>query len=131
MRLRDALDRLPDARQCAGGWAARCPAHEDSRPSLSIRAGDKGHAILKCFAGCEYTNIVHALRGEPVEHLFKLSSGAGRPALNDATRIVLARRIWRESRSAAGTAVERYLRSRNITIPVRGILPGGAVAPAT
>jgi putative DNA primase/helicase len=138
MRLRDALGRLPDARQCAGGWVARCPAHKDRRPSLWIRAGHNGHAILKCFAGCGYTNIIHALRGEPVEHLSDLSSRAGRSALNDATRIVLARRIWSESRSAAGTSVELYLRSRNITIPIPVSLrfhanlrhPSGVHAPA-
>jgi putative DNA primase/helicase len=136
--VRDVLDRLPDARPCAGGWVACCPAHGDRHPSLSIRAGDSGHALLRCFAGCEYANIIHALRGEPVEHPFNLSSSTGRSALNDETRIEMARRVWREARSAAGTAVERYLRSRNITIPVPVSLrfhaslrhPSGAYAPA-
>ena len=34
------LDRLPDAKQTASGWQARCPAHKDGRASLSIAAGD-------------------------------------------------------------------------------------------
>jgi putative DNA primase/helicase len=123
---------------CAGGWVACCPAHEDRHPSLSIRAGDNGHARLKCFAGCEYPNIIRVLRAGRLERAFDLSSGAGRSVVNDATRVALARRVWREARSTAGTAVERYLRSRNITIPVPASLrfhanlrhPSGAYAPA-
>jgi putative DNA primase/helicase len=138
MRFRDALDRLPDARRCSSGWIARCPAHDDHHPSLSIREAENGDALLKCFASCEYESIIHALLGGPVEHPFNLSSGAGRPALDDATRIALARGIWHESLSAAGTAAERYLRSRNVTIPVPVTLrfhpslrhPSGACAPA-
>jgi putative DNA primase/helicase len=138
MHIRDVLERLPDARQCAGGWLARCPAHKDRRPSLSMRAGYNGHALLKCFAGCEYGAIIHALLGGPVEHPFNLASGAGRSALNDATRIAAARGIWHESLSAVGTAAERYLRSRNIRIPVPVTLrfhpslrhPSGAYAAA-
>src|SRR5689334_10984697 len=40
---------------------ALCPAHADSRPSLSVRRGRNGSALLKCFAGCEYEDIIAAL----------------------------------------------------------------------
>lgn len=45
--LRRVLERLPDARQEGKGWLARCPAHDDTRPSLSIAAGDGGRVFLR------------------------------------------------------------------------------------
>lgn len=35
-----------------GRWLARCPAHEDRSPSLSIRELDDGRTFVHCFAGC-------------------------------------------------------------------------------
>jgi len=43
------------------GWEARCPAHEDSKPSLSINEGDDGRALVYCFAGCEPEAVVASL----------------------------------------------------------------------
>ena len=40
---------------------ARCPAHDDRSPSLSLKVGDGGKLLLKCFAGCEYSAIKAAL----------------------------------------------------------------------
>lgn len=45
----------------AGGYIARCPAHDDRTPSLSIRDGDVA-ILLKCHAGCERDAIFAALR---------------------------------------------------------------------
>jgi hypothetical protein len=44
-----------------GKWAARCPAHEDRGPSLSIGTGTDGRLLLHCFAGCEPEKILAAL----------------------------------------------------------------------
>jgi len=44
-----------------GTWHdARCPAHDDRRPSLSFRDGDRG-LIVKCHAGCSTERIVERL----------------------------------------------------------------------
>jgi hypothetical protein len=43
------------------GWKARCPAHDDKTPSLSITAGDDGRTLLKCFAGCTTDSVCAAL----------------------------------------------------------------------
>lgn len=41
-------------------WVARCPAHEDRHPSLSIvDAGDK--VLLKCFAECDTAAVLDAV----------------------------------------------------------------------
>lgn len=48
-------------RRNGNGWSARCPAHDDREPSLSIGEGDDGRVLLRCHAGCETTAIVEAL----------------------------------------------------------------------
>lgn len=58
MRPIDAvLGRFPDARKSGNGWSARCPAHEDRHPSLSIAEGDDGRVLLKCHAGCATEDV--------------------------------------------------------------------------
>ena len=50
------------ARPNGSGWTARCPAHADRSPSLSIREGDGGRVLLYCFAGCSVESICAALK---------------------------------------------------------------------
>lgn len=59
---REVLDRLDGVRrESAGQWAARCPAHEDRKPSLSISDGLDGRILLHCHAGCETETVLAAL----------------------------------------------------------------------
>lgn len=44
-----------------GGWSAKCPAHDDRSPSLSIDDGDKG-VVVCCHAGCDQSSVIAALR---------------------------------------------------------------------
>lgn len=55
------LSKLPDAKKNSHGWSARCPAHEDHRPSLSIAEGNNGQALVYCHAGCTAQAIVEAV----------------------------------------------------------------------
>ncbi|MCG3139126.1 MAG: hypothetical protein HJJLKODD_03005 [Phycisphaerae bacterium] len=41
-------------------WQARCPAHNDRTPSLSIMPGDDGRILLKCHAGCTTQSVIQA-----------------------------------------------------------------------
>lgn len=43
------------------GWAARCPAHEDRSPSLTLSEGRDGRVLLHCHAGCTFDGIIAAL----------------------------------------------------------------------
>ena len=70
------LERLQQVRRAPGGWAAHCPAHEDSRPSLSVRVGVDGRVLLHCFAGCAVDAICAAV-GWSLRDLFP-SGGAPR-----------------------------------------------------
>jgi len=54
-------DLVQARRTGAGRWKARCPAHNDRSPSLSIREGKDGHVTLYCRAGCSLDAIVAAL----------------------------------------------------------------------
>jgi len=42
-------------------FLARCPAHDDLNPSLSIAERD-GKVLVKCFAGCEQTDVIDQLK---------------------------------------------------------------------
>jgi hypothetical protein len=61
VNAQDVLARLRGVRISNSGWTALCPAHDDTRNSLSVSEGDNGKTLLKCHAGCSYQNIVAAL----------------------------------------------------------------------
>ena len=42
-------------------WSARCPAHDDRGPSLSVRETPEQAVLLHCFAGCTVNDITVAL----------------------------------------------------------------------
>jgi hypothetical protein len=70
MSVGKLLDRLDGVRQSgAGRWLAKCPAHEDRGPSLSIRETDDGTTLVKCFAGCGAADVV-AAAGLTLKDLF-------------------------------------------------------------
>jgi len=61
-KIREAL-RCSDPRcRCQrAGSLTHCPAHDDSRPSLSLRARDE-RIEVRCFAGCPQAAVISALR---------------------------------------------------------------------
>jgi putative DNA primase/helicase len=59
--IAELLERLDRVRRNATGWVARCPAHEDRTPSLSVAEGDDGRVLLGCHAGCATGDVCSAL----------------------------------------------------------------------
>lgn len=55
-------------RRSGAGWIARCPAHQDRNPSLSICAGRNGQPLVHCHAGCTQGDVIAALRDRGVWH---------------------------------------------------------------
>jgi hypothetical protein len=51
MNAEALLERFHGVQRSGTGWTAKCPAHEDRNPSLSISEGD-GRILLHCHAGC-------------------------------------------------------------------------------
>jgi putative DNA primase/helicase len=119
MTLAELISRLEGVRSYASYLTARCPAHDDRNASFSIRQGKDGKVLLKCFAGCGYESITAALGGDrPGRASFSQPGSTPQRARDDAERTDFALRIWRQARSASGTIVEAYLRSRAITMSV-------------
>ena len=57
-------------------WMARCTAHDDHNPSLSISEGADGRILLKCHAGCATESVLAAL-GLQARDLFAEANGNG------------------------------------------------------
>jgi hypothetical protein len=79
MTARDIAARVNARSSDNRRWVARCPAHDDRRPSLSIADGRDGRVLLRCFAGCEIERIVHAL-GLALADLFERATTTERRA---------------------------------------------------
>jgi hypothetical protein len=87
-RLGGVLERGP------GKWIARCPAHEDKHPSLSIRECDDGTILLHDFAGCHPLDICRAMGIEfadlfPARRIRRVDPGIRRCALSASERLQL------------------------------------------
>ncbi|MBK8993027.1 MAG: DNA primase [Gammaproteobacteria bacterium] len=55
------LAQLDQVKQTgAGRWVARCPAHDDRSPTLSIRETEDGRTLVHCFAGCQTGEVLAA-----------------------------------------------------------------------
>ncbi len=118
--------RLTKALQ--GRWhgsygTARCPAHDDKNPSLSITDGD-GKLLVKCHAGCSQETVWESLArmglfgGGGTYQTRPAPVRRSEPDREAEKRTAAARTIWATAVSATGTPVEQYFRSRGITITV-------------
>lgn len=60
MTTAEFVTHLQAVKRNGRGWSARCPAHEDRTPSLSLHEGERG-LLLRCWAGCTVEEICQAL----------------------------------------------------------------------
>ena len=116
MTIEDLLPRLEAVRShSTGKWTARCMAHQDTSPSLSIREGERG-ILLHCWAGCTLEAIVQAL-SLSVKDLF-YDAPDTRTAYQDRIRRTRERQRKAQHDEVDGLAVdalreaEYFLRSR-------------------
>lgn len=72
------LQYLDKVKRSGKGYQARCPAHDDNGPSLSLLEGDDGRVLLHCHAGCA-TEAVVAAMGLSMGDLFPPSDKPHRP----------------------------------------------------
>ena len=59
------------------GWVARCPAHDDKTPSLSITEGDDGRVLVHCHAGCPADAICEAVGLKMTDLMPKRTNSVG------------------------------------------------------
>ncbi len=109
---------------------ARCPAHDDREPSLSIRDGVDGEPVFNCFARCDWRDIKDALRTDGLlperdrgrapgrrPRRRQRPPGTARPRPVDADqqqRMEFARRKWGEAVPLTDSPAEVYLRQRGL-----------------
>ena len=62
MRIEDILARFEGVKRNGSGWMARCSAHDDRHPSLSITEEQDGTKLLNCHAGCKTDDVIAAAR---------------------------------------------------------------------
>lgn len=74
------------------GFTARCPAHQDRSPSLSVREGHSS-ILVKCFAGCTFFEVAAAVRLDPMA--FKIGGGTGGVAVSAPTARSRLRQLLR------------------------------------
>jgi putative DNA primase/helicase len=143
----EAIAKALGGRKAGSGWTARCPAHDDRTPSLSIQDADDGKVLVRCHAGCEQERVLAALRGRSLwagngrrsmSRMARRTPLERKPENGDANRSQAAFAIWQSAKPAEGTPVETYLASRGICAPTLGALrfhaglkhPSGGMWPA-
>ena len=104
------LDRLDGVRRNGDHTAmARCPAHDDRNPSLSLRAIE-GQTLVYCHAGCALSDVLAAI-GMTTGDTLRRAEGRDVP---------LRRRQVRPPKSRQGLQAERQhqkLRARSTSWP--------------
>jgi hypothetical protein len=116
-----------------GRWVAKCPAHPDRNPSLSLAEGNDGRTLVHCHAGCTLPKVLAAL-GLASRDLF-----VGPPPTTEQLREAALERERHEAgahqrRIAHGAACDRLLRLERVAEALGGRLArlpdgeGGAMA---
>ncbi len=123
----EALTRALDGRWYGSYGVARCPAHDDRNPSLTIRDGDD-KVLIWCQAACDQDAVIGALKARGLWTSGDTHQRHYRPvavpethrkvdALHEARRSQVAH-IWRQTGPAAGSLIARYMASRGIITPL-------------
>jgi len=101
MPLEKVLERLEGVKRNGGGFVARCPHHDDRHASLSISEGRDGRALLNCFSGCEFEEIVAALGLEPRDLFDRAEPTGGGGASTPPNHRATVQPLLRAARSSS------------------------------
>lgn len=108
------LGRLEGVRQTAPDrWLARCPAHADRHPSLSIRAADD-RVLVNCKAGCQTYDVCAAV-GLALADLFDERRGSPRPKRADHIPAVDVLRLVGQEILIVGIVATDFLEERTLS----------------
>lgn len=123
----DSIGRSLKGRRNGTGWLVRCPypnhgkGRGDRAPSLSIADGADGRLLLRCFAGCEFLDVLDALKRlgliDDIPKLDRAQLALKRvePAQPIHDPDPEALNLWIRCKPAADSIVEQYLnRQRGI-----------------
>lgn len=109
----------------------RCPVtpHSSDKTPFAVAATRDGRPLVKCWAGCTQDEVITALRAMGLwgaTHTTDPSYPAYATIAHDRTSFDAddraardeAETIWLGAKPAKGTAVEAYLRTRGIRVPI-------------
>jgi putative DNA primase/helicase len=143
----EIIARALGGHRAGAGWTARCPAHDDRTPSLSLTDTKDGKLLVRCHAGCDQKDVIAALRGRGLWGEGRSRAGTWtqrrKPVereadSDDAKRTERALAIWQSARPSPETPVAIYLGSRGLHMPLSDALrfhpamkhPAGGFWPA-
>jgi len=123
----ETIAKALGGRKAGSGWSARCPAHDDRTPSLSLRDTGDGKVLVRCHAGCDQDEVIAHLKASGLwmqngPGLFRYAA-LGRvtkpmePDRDEIKRTEAALSIWQAAKPAGGTLIETYLGSRGLRLP--------------
>ena len=139
MTIENMLSRLEGVRRTSSGFMARCPAHDDKSPSLSVRVGDEA-ILMKFWAGCELQSVTDAM-GLKVSDLFYDAPPAHglrvviRPAHVDRVRIAFNFEMAAVDYRVRSSSFFRQVEHLDVSgiaeteLSIRGISTGGSTYP--
>ena len=119
----ESIAKALGGRKAGKGWVARCPAHDDRTPSLSIQDADSDKVLVRCHAGCDQARLISTLRSRGLwpENGSRVPGRSApravttsHPDRDEAKRTEVALSIWKASRPTEGTPVETYLAARGL-----------------
>ena len=113
MATAETIAKALGGRKAGGGWTARCPAHDDRTPSLSIRDADDGKVLVRCHAGCDQERVIAALRG-------------ARPVGRERSALAVAHAAPHTCRAQAGSRRRQAQRGRARHLAIRQAGTGNA-----
>lgn len=90
---------------------ARCPAHRDRVPSLSLANGNSGRLLLHCFAGCDFASIISNMPAGSLEKESGPIELSPQACAQNLQRQRWARRLYAAATTLEGSLAEQYLRS--------------------
>ena len=106
MDLDTFLSRLERVKHQSGGqYEARCPAHHDTDPSLSVREGEHGSIVFTCHTGCDKGDILSSM-------FLTFADVAGRPHM-------VAQYVYTDEAGAPLYTIERWAAPKTF----KGYLP--------
>ena len=117
-----------DPKQNGKGWSARCPAHDDRNPSLSIAEGDDGRALVRCHAGCSVDAVCDAVDLRVADLMNGDSSTASTSTKPRQTRG--KRGLCRQDNGKPAGRAKRFqpFPTDAVPTPIRGFVEAGAKA---
>ena len=123
----ETIARALGGRKSGKGWSARCPAHDDSKPSLSLTDSDNGRVLIYCHAGCDQNTVINELKSTGLWTVTgrrpfrraqsRRTAEPSQPSQDEINRRENALSIWEASEPAQGTPAETYLASRGLQLP--------------